>query len=103
MHRIGVPGNIIYMVVHRYERGGIITEESSDMMMMMVVPIHILMKKGIISMATFSLLLLENLPSLPSMCEKASLMIVEEKLMRLMDINYLAGENDILLMKSWNL
>ena len=68
-----------------------VTEERSDMMMMMVVPNH----KVIISLANVSLLWLEISPSLPPMCEKESLAIVEERLTRLMNINYLAGDNDI--------
>ena len=40
MQSIGVTGELIYMVVHREDRGGIIIEERSDMMMV-VVPTHI--------------------------------------------------------------
>ena len=42
MQRIGVIGDMMYMVVHREERCGMMTEERSDMIMMMVVPTHIL-------------------------------------------------------------
>ena len=41
MQRIGVIGDMIYVVVHKEEMGGIMAEERSDMMMMMVVPTHI--------------------------------------------------------------
>ena len=37
----GVAGDRIYVVVHRENRGGMITEERSDMMMMVVVPTQI--------------------------------------------------------------
>ena len=40
MQRRGVTGDIVYVVVHREDRGGMRTEESSDMMMM-VLPTHL--------------------------------------------------------------
>ena len=45
-----MTGDMIYVVVHREERGGMMTEERSDMMMM-VVPTQISIKKQIISLA----------------------------------------------------
>ena len=54
-------------------------------------------------MANFYLLLLEIPPSLPPICEKAPLTIVEERLMRLMIIHYFMGDKDILFVESWHL
>ena len=45
MHRRGVTGDIIYVVVHREDIGGIITEDRCDMMMMMEVPNQIFQKE----------------------------------------------------------
>ena len=64
---------------------------------------YIYFKKLIISLDTVSLLWLLISPILTPMCTKPSLMVFEERLMRFMNIDYLVEDNDILLMKSWNL
>ena len=58
--------------------------------------------KLIISLATVSLLWWGSLPSLPPMCKKVSLMIVEERLTRFMNIDYSVVDDDILFMESWD-
>ena len=64
--------------------------------------LRFLSNKRIISMATFSLLGLGSSPSLPLMFAKASLVIFEERLMRLMNTDSLVGDKDRMFMKSWH-
>ena len=60
-------------------------------------------KKLIIYLATVYLIWLWILPSLPLMRPKASLIIVDERLIRLMNIDYLVGDNNRLFIESWHL
>ena len=53
MQRRGAIGDIIYVVFHIEDRGGMITEERSDMMMMMVVPTKILTARNTSSLWIF--------------------------------------------------
>ena len=46
MHRIGVAGDMIYVVVHSYDRGGILLEYRSDTMMVVVIPTKLLREKN---------------------------------------------------------
>ena len=45
MQRRGLTGDMIYLVVHRKDMGGMMTEERIDMMMM-VVPTHIILSRN---------------------------------------------------------
>ena len=51
-----MTGDMIYVVLHMEDRGGIMAEKRSDMMMMLVVPTQIFSKKLIISLATYYIL-----------------------------------------------
>ena len=59
-------------------------------------------KKLIISLATVSLLWFGSSPSLTPMCEKASFVVFEDRLMRLINIDSLVLDKNIMFMEYCN-
>ena len=72
------------------------------MMIMMVVPNHIFQQEINNIFGYCFPYLIRNSPSLPLMYVKLSLIIVEDMLMRLMNIKYLVGDYGRLFIESWN-
>ena len=60
-------------------------------------------KKIISSLAIVSILLLGISPILSPICAQVSFVVFEERLTRLMNMDYSVGDDDILVIESWNL